>query len=64
MIRIGSERIEKDLKVSDRRSFSQEGERIGSDCRSTFDKRIGIGSQIRKKGIVQISGREGGGGVE
>ena len=49
------DRIEKDRKVSDRRSFSQEGERIGSDCRSTFDKRIGIGSQIRKKGIVQIS---------
>ena len=29
MIRIGLKRIEKDLKVSDLRSFSQEGERIG-----------------------------------
>ena len=52
------DRIEKDRKGSDwigSQILFQDGKRIGSDCRSIFDKRIGIGSQIRKKGIVQIS---------
>ena len=52
------DQLGKDLKGSkrsDRRSFSQEGERIRSDRRSTCDRRIGIGSQILKKRIVQFS---------
>ena len=53
------DRIEKDRKGSDwigSQILFQDGKRIGSDCRSIFDKRIGIGSQIQKKRIVQFSG--------
>ena len=52
------DRIEKDRKGSDwigSQILFQDGKRIGSDCRSIFDKRIGIGSQIQKKRIVQFS---------
>ena len=52
------DRIEKDRKGSDwigSQILFQDGKRIGSDCRSIFDERIGIGSQIQKKRIVQFS---------
>ena len=53
--------MEKDRKGSDwigSQILFQDGKRIGSDRRSIFDKRIGIGSQIQKKRIIQFSAQQ------